>query len=159
MTSDASETPDEAPPRLPGLIFDAERRFHIHAAALLQEQGLTLTEWTALAIIWEDGQPRSSADLARKAYVSAQAMGQVLTTLEERSLIQRTPDPSHGRRLLVELTQEGLDLVDRCQEVLRVAEKRFLEPLSRREKEFFLSLLEACVTDAAGQHLTDDPAV
>ncbi len=46
----------------------------------------------------------SNARLARAAFVTAQTMQGVLVNLERDGLLERRPDPAHGRILRSELT-------------------------------------------------------
>lgn len=111
---------------------------------VLEEHSLPLPEHTALAMLRRNG-ALSSAELARKAFVTPQAMGQIIASIERRGLIQRRPDPNHGRRMLAELTPAGLALVNESLETLTSVEQHFLTPLSPREREYFLTLFTACV--------------
>lgn len=45
--------------------------------------------------------------LASRAGVSHQAMGELVTELEQRGVVERIPDPSDRRARLVRLTDEG----------------------------------------------------
>jgi DNA-binding MarR family transcriptional regulator len=47
------------------------------------------------------------ADLARRARMSRQAMGELVDDLERLGYVERRPDPSDGRAKLVVLTKKG----------------------------------------------------
>lgn len=111
---------------------------------VLKEHGVPLPEHTAMAMLRRHG-PLSSAELARKVFVTPQAMGQIIASAERRGLIQRRPDPHHGRRLLAELTPVGHALITESLDALSEVEQHFLTPLSPREQEYFLTLFTACV--------------
>lgn len=111
---------------------------------VLKEHGLPLPEHTALAMLRRYG-PLSSAELARRVFVTPQAMGQIIASIERRGLIERRPDPHHGRRLLAELTPAGQSLINESLDALSDVEQHFLTPLTGREQEYFLSLFTACV--------------
>jgi DNA-binding MarR family transcriptional regulator len=68
---------------------------------------LTLPESTALARL-DRGGPATSAALAKVEQISPQSMGATLSTLEHRGLIARHPDPEDGRRIVMSLTDAGL---------------------------------------------------
>jgi DNA-binding MarR family transcriptional regulator len=57
-----------------------------------------------------DGSATSGA-LARLDHVSAQSMGVTLAGLERRGLVERSPDPQDGRRILLSLTSAGLAML------------------------------------------------
>jgi DNA-binding MarR family transcriptional regulator len=67
--------------------------------------GLTVTQFLALANI-EDGVDISSAELARRSYVSPQAMTTIVARMEAAGLIRRCP-ASGGRTICLALTAEG----------------------------------------------------
>jgi DNA-binding MarR family transcriptional regulator len=51
--------------------------------------------------------PQSVSDLAASERVRPQSMAQTVADLEADGLVQRRPDPSDGRRAVVELTAQG----------------------------------------------------
>src|SRR5271170_2052557 len=51
--------------------------------------------------------PMATADLAMAERVRPQSMGQTLSELEAQGLVARRRDPDDGRRMLVDLTDEG----------------------------------------------------
>ncbi len=67
---------------------------------------LTLPERSALSRIDRRG-PTTAAELARIEQISPQAIGATLATLEARGLVEREPDPSDGRRIILSLTAAG----------------------------------------------------
>ncbi|HSK17775.1 MAG TPA: MarR family transcriptional regulator [Longimicrobiales bacterium] len=48
-------------------------------------------------------------ELARRADISKQAVGQTLAYLEERGLVEFAPDPADGRALIVRMTDVGAE--------------------------------------------------
>ena len=71
---------------------------------------LTLSESAALARL-DRGGPATSAELARAEQISPQSMGATLGALETRGLIVRAPDPEDGRRMILSITEPGLELL------------------------------------------------
>jgi DNA-binding MarR family transcriptional regulator len=69
--------------------------------------GLTMPERTALSHLDRSG-PTTSSALAREVQITAQAMGATLSTLRARGLVERRPDPNDGRRVVLSVTDEGL---------------------------------------------------
>jgi DNA-binding MarR family transcriptional regulator len=56
--------------------------------------------------------PQSTSDLAAAERVRPQSMAQTLGDLEADGLITRRPDPSDGRRTLIELSKAGREALD-----------------------------------------------
>jgi DNA-binding MarR family transcriptional regulator len=69
--------------------------------------GLTMPERTALSHLDRSG-PTTSSALAREVQITAQAMGATLSTLRARGLVERRPDPNDGRRVVLTVTDAGL---------------------------------------------------
>ena len=84
---------------------------------------LTLSESAALARL-DRGGPATAAELARAEQISPQSIGATLGALQERGLIAKAPDPEDGRRMILTLTDAGL-------EVLRHRRNRRTEELAR----------------------------
>jgi DNA-binding MarR family transcriptional regulator len=74
------------------------------------EGDLTLPESSALAHL-DRGGPTTSAALAKVEQISPQSMGTTLGGLERRGLIERRPDPEDGRRIVMSLTDAGLQML------------------------------------------------
>ena len=71
---------------------------------------LTMPETSALARLDRSG-PATAAALAKVEQISPQSMGATLAALEARGLVERRPDPSDGRRILLSVTDAGLDVL------------------------------------------------
>jgi DNA-binding MarR family transcriptional regulator len=67
---------------------------------------LTFSELLALSRLDQIGSATTS-DLARAEQITSQAMGATLAVLEDRGLVERRPDPSDGRRILMSMTTSG----------------------------------------------------
>jgi DNA-binding MarR family transcriptional regulator len=68
---------------------------------------LAMPEKTALSWLERSG-PTTSAALAREVQITAQAMGETLSALQARGLVERHRDPDDGRRVVLTVTEAGL---------------------------------------------------
>jgi DNA-binding MarR family transcriptional regulator len=84
--------------------------------------GLTLTQLSALTVIWREG-PLTAGDLATKEQVRPPSITRVLTGLEALDLVERLENPRDGRQVLVQVTPLGSQ---RMSEFVR-ARERWLE--------------------------------
>ena len=74
---------------------------------LRAEHRFSLAHGSVLGRLDREG-PLSTSDLAAAERVRPQSMAQTVSDLEGEGLVSRRPDPSDGRRALLELTEEGL---------------------------------------------------
>jgi DNA-binding MarR family transcriptional regulator len=70
------------------------------------DDDLTPSQTAVLTRLWKEGASSASA-LAGAERVRPQSMATIVAALEQRGLIERTPDPEDGRRQVVSLTGEG----------------------------------------------------
>ena len=66
------------------------------------------------------GRPLSNAQLARRAYVTPQAMGEVIEKLEKMHFLKRVSHPNHRRVYPAVLLPAGIQVLKECD--ARVAE-------------------------------------
>jgi DNA-binding MarR family transcriptional regulator len=133
-----------AVPRVSYLIRWVERGLRSRLDSTLEAEGLSTQEYTALSVLARrDG--LSSAQLARRTLVSAQAMNQLVIALEKRGLITRRPDPDHGKIQRATLTAAGRKLVTAGDRASAPIEARLLSVLSAREIEEFRRTLTRCL--------------
>ncbi|MGD0435972.1 MAG: MarR family transcriptional regulator, partial [Bryobacteraceae bacterium] len=76
----------------------------VRAAAASHE--LSLTEAAVMTRLAKDG-PATIADLARAESMKPQSMGTTIAALEEMGMVERTPHPTDGRQVNIELTARG----------------------------------------------------
>jgi DNA-binding MarR family transcriptional regulator len=70
----------------------------------------TLPQISALARL-ERGGPTTPSALARLEQISAQSIGATLGALEVRGLVERSSDPADGRRVVLSVTDAGLQVL------------------------------------------------
>jgi DNA-binding MarR family transcriptional regulator len=79
-------------------------------ASAAGDEELTVPETSALSRL-DRGGPATSSDLARLERISPQSMGATIAALEQRGLIARDRDPHDGRRIVLSITEAGLQVV------------------------------------------------
>jgi DNA-binding MarR family transcriptional regulator len=68
---------------------------------------LSLPENSAMVRLERSG-PMTPSALARLEQISPQSVGATIAALESRGLVERRQDPSDGRRILLSVTESGL---------------------------------------------------
>lgn len=125
----------------------------------LSELGLTAPQYAALAIL-EEEPGISSAELARRGFVSAQTMSGVVANLERGGLVERRPHPTHGRILETTLTAHGRTLLGETDRRVRAIERRMTSGLAPEERRQLLASLHRCAGALEGGEVRtrDTPA-
>jgi DNA-binding MarR family transcriptional regulator len=125
------------------LVYRVERRVRTRLDQATRAHGVTTTEYVALSVL-RDRDGMSSAELARWAFVTPQAMNLVVSALEERRLVRRRPDPKHRRVLRASVSSKGRKVLERCDEAMDQIEADMLRGLSAEEADALRSALAAC---------------
>ena len=73
---------------------------------LRAENTIPLSHGMVLARLERDG-PATTSSLASSERVRPQSMSQTVADLGAAGLVERTPDPTDGRRILIEITEQG----------------------------------------------------
>jgi DNA-binding MarR family transcriptional regulator len=109
------------------------------------EGDLTPSQTAVLTRLWKEGDSSASA-LADAERVRPQSMAAIVAALDQRGLIERTPDPEDGRRQMISLTETGRQRAKSDRQVreewlARAIHERYSEP-ERRTILDALALLE-----------------
>ena len=131
-------------PRVSYLIRRVERGVRAELDAALRPLDVTTTEYTTLSVLAHRS-GLSSAQLARRAFVSAQAMNLIVVSLERNGWIERVADPDHNRALRANLTRRGQAVLAECNRATSHVETMLLSKLTARRANELHEALEACV--------------
>src|SRR6202142_249287 len=109
----------------------AQHALHSAMDGELRDYGLSVSQYACLEIL--AARPRiSNADLARDAFVSRQAMHQLLTGLRAAGLVTAA---GQGRSQRYALTAEGRTGLRKASSTVAAIEQRMIATLSRAERE------------------------
>ncbi len=122
------------------LMYRVTAALRPEVSAALTPLGLTLPEFVCLRIL-SLTPGLSSAELARHASVTPQAMNTVLRKLEDLGVVARPASVSSGRALPASLTNHGQDLLQRAEAVVRAADARILAKLTEPQQREFKNML------------------
>lgn len=105
------------------------------------EFGLKIPEWRIMAVLGDAG-PLTQRDLVRATLMDKVAVNRACKVLEERSLLQRSPNELDGRSHHLELTKSGRDLHGKIwPQAVDMYEKIFAA-ITPREQEKLRAILE-----------------
>lgn len=154
MTSDAvgkivdqwkHERPDldASPMGIIGRISRLALHFDRAIEEALGPLGITPGEFDVLATLRRSGQPYqlNPTALYQAAMLSSGAMTNRLDRLQDRGYVRRLPDPNDRRGTLVQLTGEGLQLINEAVEFHVRNEHQLLADLSAEERQTLRGIL------------------
>ena len=118
----------------------AQQALRGHLDNELRNIGLTTPQYSVLAGL-EFSAGLSSAQLARRAFVTPQTMQSIVTTLERAGLIERMAHPVNGRVRTTELTPAGRSALRAAQEIVANAEVLTRNAVAPSDPEIIYSAL------------------
>jgi DNA-binding MarR family transcriptional regulator len=110
----------------------------------IRRYGLTTPQYTALSVLARHP-GLSSAQLARRSFVTPQAANEMVAALERKGLVERHADARNHRVLEMFLTEVGGRTLDLCGTAVLELEQRMMSSLALEEAARFRGSLQACL--------------
>lgn len=109
-------------------------------AAALVERGFTDYRPTYQPIFqWCRPEGSRLTELAERAGVTKQSMGELIDVLEQRGYVERVPDPTDGRAILIRRTPRGWEVNRIARQVVEQIQQEWVQALGQ---ERFTALLD-----------------
>lgn len=137
-------------------LIGRHNRFHAHVEADLREyfaaHGLDVSEFDVLATLRRSGEPYelNARALLKSAMVTSGAITNRVDKLSGKGLVERRPCPDDRRAVLIRLTGQGKELVDRILPGHVENEGRLLAALSEDEQRQLSGLLRKLLISREG---------
>jgi DNA-binding MarR family transcriptional regulator len=126
------------------LLNNAVRRFEARVLELMSARGHAETRIAHVGLTRNLGvEGTRLTELARRASMSKQAMGELVDQCVELGLVDRIPDPSDGRARIVKFTPAGLIWLNAFRDAVDVAEREMRAELGKASMEAILKGLAA----------------
>ena len=115
----------------------------IHGEAL-KPMGLNMYLAMSLIYISRHGFSRSvnQRSVESYLYLSNPGVSKIVGFLEREGYVTRDPDPSDARSYLLHATAKGMEFAGKLDAVIQEADRQILSPLTSREQETLLGLLQ-----------------
>lgn len=123
-----------------GFILRVASQRHAAIFTSRMPDGLTPTRFAALAKLHETG-PLPQNELGRRTAMDVATIKGVVDRLRERGLVRTEPDPGDGRRIIVALTDKGVETVRSAVRTGFEITEETLAPLSEPERATLIRLL------------------
>ena len=118
------------------------------AAERLQEFELQYWQYDVLSALRRQGEPflMAATELADATMLTSGAMTNRIDGLEAEGLVRRRNDPDDRRKVLVQLTRKGLELIEDAAEARFATAMEALEDLSPLQRRKLSDLLRQVLT-------------
>jgi DNA-binding MarR family transcriptional regulator len=124
-------------------LFTAMRRNRGRLARI--ESGLSLSQLSLLDAVATHG-PLGVGQIATYAGVSGPSATRMLKQLERDGVVTRQRSAEDERKVQVDLTEHGRDLVERQRQALRQAQREHYEQLTPEQRAVFVDVLQQMAT-------------
>lgn len=128
------------------LLASANRRMRIGLAQSIAAEEVTEEHWRILQVL-ADEQGRSMGDLAELVLLNHPALTKNIDKLVNRGLVQRAADAKDSRRVLVYITDLGLDTVSRLKKSVDAHHGQIEDVLGSRKTNQLKKLLECFIEE------------
>lgn len=106
-----------------------------------EETGMLMADNEALLNLAHTDTPLRMSEIAERLILSKGGTTKVIDRLEAQGLVERHPDPSDLRALVVEITPEGIQMLERIQPIVdEVIAEHFGRYVSDTEAEIIIDL-------------------
>ncbi|WP_126976173.1 MarR family winged helix-turn-helix transcriptional regulator [Frigidibacter oleivorans] len=122
------------------VLSSAATRSHRQVLSGLRKAGFDGYEYRCIAILAGTGR-MSQARLGEAVLLDPRDVTHTVRSLEERGLIRREPDPKHGRKKLVSLTEAGQHGAIALKEVMADVQDAIFGALDARQRITLIQLL------------------
>ena len=118
------------------------------AAEKLQQYDLQWWQYDVMATLRRQGEPfiMPATELAASVMLTSGAMTNRIDRLEDEGLVRRIKDANDLRRVLVQLTREGLKLIDSAAEARFETATEAMEGLTEQQRDSLNNLLRLVLT-------------
>jgi len=138
---------DHAPVGVIGRVSRLARELEARLETVYREHGLEPGWHDVLATLRRTGPSYRlrPSDFTGSLMLTSSGTTKRLDRLEQAGLVPRAPDPDYRRGVLITLTPQGRELIDRVTEAHLANERRLLAGLSESERDRLADLLRKLV--------------
>ncbi|MFZ7104233.1 MAG: MarR family winged helix-turn-helix transcriptional regulator [Peptococcaceae bacterium] len=123
------------------LLTKAQQAVFQFFKARLADYDVTPVQYGILGCLWEEN-GQTPKQIAYHLSLDGSTITGILDRMENKGLVQRTPDPNDRRALRVILTEKGMELQEPIQEIIYAANEKVLEAFSQDDRDKLQVFLE-----------------
>ena len=128
------------------LLASANRRMHLGLAQSIAAEEVTEEHWRILQVL-SDEKGRNMGELAELVLLNHPALTKNIDKLVSRGLVQRAADAQDSRRVLVYISDLGLETVARLKKHVDAHHDDITDTLGARKTEQLKRLLESFINN------------
>ena len=139
----------EQPPITSSLTYLLAQANRVVSGALersLAEEGAQVEHWRILEVL-SDEQGRSMGDLAQLVLMNHPALTKMMDRMVSRGWVHRAADESDSRKVLVFITDEGLEFVARLRERVESYQESLFDSIGDRCADQLKKLLNTLIRE------------
>jgi DNA-binding MarR family transcriptional regulator len=129
------------------LIASASRQMRQGLAQSISDEAVSEEHWRILQVL-SDEQGRSMGELAERVLLNHPALTKNIDKLVSRGLVQRAADAHDNRKVLVYISDPGLEMVVRLKKRVDAHHESIEEALGARRTQQLKKLLERFISDS-----------
>lgn len=129
------------------LLASAHRRMRVGLSQSIASEDVTEEQWRILQVL-SDEQGRSMGELAEVVLMNHPALTKNIDKLVSRGLVQRAADAHDSRKVLVYVSDLGLETVTRLKKSVDAHHGVIEEALGARKTEQLKKLLKAFIDES-----------
>jgi DNA-binding MarR family transcriptional regulator len=130
------------------LLASANRRMHIGLAQSIAAEEVTEEQWRILQVL-SDERGRSMGELAELVLMNHPALTKNIDRLVSRNLVQRAADAQDNRKVLVYISDLGLEVVSRLKISVDAHHGALEDAMGPRKVEQLKKLLKRFIEESA----------
>lgn len=123
-----------------GFMLRQASQRHVAIFTAMIGDKLTTTQWAALIKLRQAGSC-SQNQLGRETAMDVATIKGVVDRLVKRDFIRTEPDPNDGRRLVLSLTDQGREAINRNIAAALAISEKTLQPLTSGERMMLIELI------------------
>ena len=125
------------------LVKETQAALHLRMDEALRPLGLSVPQYVCLQTL-RDAPGITGSELARRTFVSRQALNVLLQGLERRGLVLRSDEPGPRRERAAVLTRAAAILVTRARAAVAVVVEDMTRTLEPARRDDLRAMLTAC---------------
>lgn len=131
------------------LLASAHRHMRIGLSQSISDEEFTEEHWRILSVL-SDERGRSMGELAELVLLNGPALTKTIDRLVSRGVVQRSADLSDNRKVLVFISDLGLEVVARLKQRVDAHHTSIEEALGPRKTSQLKRLLESFIEESRG---------